>query len=176
MRLPSRSLGDFIVRGGWIWTTQRHLAHQAHRYQGGFLVGHTDRFFAGCAMVAQTALLNWRGKSRVRGASFGSVRNTSTWDCRGLPRLEIWITSIAWVLWAATRGIIIFRRPKRQTRATAHHSAGSPVLFQSSSQPKSWCCTDSSFVVFHTRSGKSEMMPSTPSIFTRLIAAGLSMV
>jgi hypothetical protein len=48
-RLLSRSLGNFIRRGGWTWTTRLHLVRQARRCEGGFLVGRASRFSTGCA-------------------------------------------------------------------------------------------------------------------------------
>jgi len=56
-RLSSRSPDDFTKRGGWIWTTRLHLARQARRCEGGFLVGRANRNSAGCAVMAPQT--NW---------------------------------------------------------------------------------------------------------------------
>ena len=52
--------------------TQRHLAHQARRYKGGFFVGHASRLSAGRVVEARITLIRLRESAINSGTIFGS--------------------------------------------------------------------------------------------------------
>ena len=55
-----------------IWKTQRHLARQARRCKGGFLVGHASRVSTGRAVEARISLIRLREIAINSGTIFGS--------------------------------------------------------------------------------------------------------
>ncbi len=125
-RLSSRSPGDFAKRGGWIWTTQLHLARQARRCEGGFPVGRASRISKGCAAMAPrtnwiSALLTEHPTRHEEHKRLGSTTSPPTGNSHHLTSCGSF----------GPQQPIQLRRPKRQPRATSHHSARSPVLYDS---------------------------------------------
>ena len=131
-RLSSRSPGDFAKRGGWIWTTQLHLVRQARRCEGGFPVGRASRISKGCAARAPrtkwiSALLTEHPTRHEEHKRLGSTTSPTTGNSHHLTSRGSF----------GPQQPIQLRRPKRQPRATSHHSARSPVLLFCTTSPSS---------------------------------------
>ena len=132
-RLSSRSPGDFAKRGGWIWTTQLHLVRQARRCEGGFPVGRASRNSKGLCRKGTTGQLDISliDRSIRQGTRnnkrLGSTTSPTTGNSHHLTSCGSF----------GPQQPIQLRRPKRQPRATSHHSARSPVLLFCTNSPSS---------------------------------------
>ena len=132
-RLSSRSPGDFAKRGGWIWTTQLHLVRQARRCEGGFPVGRASRNSKGLCRKGTTGQLDISliDRSIRQGTRnnkrLGSTTSPTTGNSHHLTSCGSF----------GPQQPIQLRRPKRQPRATSHHSARSPVLLFCTTSPSS---------------------------------------